>query len=72
VIRHRVGDVVVVHSIHVYPAPWLLAGCATYRYRYLSNPRGVDWSGFLALAEDIPLLSRGVARVDPTVRTLLP
>lgn len=72
VIEHR-GEVVTVQEAHTYPTPWLLAGSVSLRYRYTSNPRGIDWSGFVSCDEETPrLLSRGVARVDLNIRSLLP
>lgn len=63
---------VVVHSLTVYPMPLRGAGSVSYRYRHLSNPRGIDWSGFLDWDVEVTLVSRGVCRVDDTIRTLLP
>lgn len=59
---------VIVHWLHRYDGGELVV-----RYRYLSNPRGIDWSTFVHADEPgLKLLSRGVAHVDESLRTLLP
>lgn len=59
---------VVVHDMHAYDT-----GDLSIRFRYLSNPRGIDWRGFVpADKSGIRLASRGVARVDQDIRSLLP
>lgn len=61
-------DAVTVHAVRHFPGKG-----ASIRYRYTSNPRGIDWSGWLSLTSpDWMLLSRGVAAVDPELRSLLP
>lgn len=61
-------DLVVVHSVHLYEN-----GAASIRYRYLSNPRGIDWSGYVAPFDpDVRVVSRGVCRVDHNTRSMLP
>lgn len=61
-------DRVVIHDIHAYDT-----GDLSIRFRYLSNPRGIDWSGFVGADKGgIRLVSRGVARVDEHIRSLLP
>lgn len=63
----------VVHDVRIYPTPWRGAGSASVRYRPLSNPRAVDWSGFMEETDpDVRLVSRGVCRVDAHIRSLLP
>ena len=64
---HRIVERMVVHSVHYYPG-----GSASVRARYLSNPRGVDWRIFIDVNEPPMLVSRGVAAVDPSARSLLP
>ena len=64
----REVDRVVVHGVHAYPN-----GALSIRFRYLSNPRGIDWSGFIEAGEpQVRVVSRGVCRVDAATRTLLP
>lgn len=59
---------VVVHSVHRYDT-----GALSLRYRFASNPRGIDWSGFVASDErNLRLLSRGVCAVDANTRSLIP
>lgn len=66
VILH-LGDTMTVHYIHRYPQ-----GSASLRARFTSNPAGVDWSLFIGEEEEVPLVARGVAALDPRIRTLLP
>lgn len=56
----------VMHSVHRYED-----GSVATRWRYESNPRGVDWRGFLASDEEVTLVERG-RPVDENVRSLLP
>lgn len=64
----RAPDLMTVHSVHRYPT-----GELSLRARYTRNPRGIDWSVFVeADGSGVRVVSRGVARVDPGVRTLLP
>lgn len=59
---------ITVHSVHRYPT-----GDLSIRYRYTENPRGIDWSGFIDREDpDVRLLSRGVAAVDLSTRSMLP
>ena len=63
----RTPATVTVHDVHTDGT-----GGLSIRFRYTSNPRGVDWSGFIAADEtDVVILSRGVARVDVNARSLL-
>ena len=63
----RTPEVVTVHDVHAYST-----GDLSIRFRYTSNPRGIDWSGFIAADEaDVVILSRGVARVDVNTRSML-
>lgn len=65
---NRQTEVVTIHHVHLYDT-----GAASVRYRFTSNPRGIDWSGFVEADDpDMRLLSRGVARVDSSTRSLLP
>lgn len=65
---NRVPEVVTVHHVYAYPD-----GALFIRFRFTSNPRGIDWSGFVTPDETgIRLLSRGVAAVDSNIRSLLP
>ena len=72
IIRYPVGidrtpATVTVHDVHTYDT-----GGLSIRYRYTSNPRGIDWSGYIAADDaDVAILSRGVARVDVNARSLL-
>lgn len=60
-------DIVTIHHVHTYAT-----GDLSIRYRYTSNPRGIDWSGFIAVTETgLRLLSRGVAQVHSEIRSLL-
>ena len=61
-------DRVVVHGVNAYPS-----GALSIRFRYLSNPRGIDWSGFIEASEpQVRVVSRGVCRVDASTRNMLP
>lgn len=65
---NNVPEIVTVHSVHRYDT-----GALSIRFRFTSNPRGVDWSGYVAPdGDDIRLLSRGVAHVDHATRSMLP
>lgn len=66
VILH-VGEAMTVHEFWPHPD-----GSASLRARYTCNPRGIDWRCFVEADVQVPLLSRGVARVDGLVRSLLP
>lgn len=60
-------DTVVVLDVHTHDS-----GDLSIRYRFLSNPRGIAWKGFIARDEqDVRVISRGVARVDG-IRPLIP
>ena len=62
----RTPETVVVHSVHTYDT-----GDISIRYRYASNPRGVDWSGFISRNEqETRLVARGIAHVDPNTRSM--
>ena len=61
-------EIVTVHSVHRYDT-----GALSVRFRFTTNPRGIDWSGYIAPdGNGIRLLSRGVACVDHATRSLLP
>ena len=61
-------DAVTVHAVHRYDD-----GSLSLRYSYTSNPRGVDWRGFVAHDDpDVRVLSRGVAAVRSEIHSLLP
>ena len=63
----RTPETIVVHSVHTYDT-----GDISIRYRYASNPRGVDWSGFIAHDEhETTLVARGIAHVDSNTRSML-
>lgn len=65
---HNVPEIVTVHGVHAYDD-----GSLSIRFRFTSNPRGIDWSGHIAPdAADVSLLSRGVAHVDARIRSMLP
>lgn len=65
---NREVERVVVHSVHRYDT-----GALSLRYRFASNPRGIDWSGFIDADErNLRLLSRGVCAVDANTRSLIP
>lgn len=65
---NNIPEIVTVHRVHRYDN-----GALSIRYRFTSNPRGIDWSGYVAPDENgIRLLSRGVAYVDHATRSLLP
>ena len=64
---YRTLETIVVHSIHTYAT-----GDLSIRYRYACNPRGVDWSGFIAHDEqETRLVARGIAHVDHNTRSML-
>lgn len=64
---NRLPEVVTIHSVHTYDS-----GDLSVRFRFTSNPRGIDWSGFIAAGDpDLHLLSRGVAAVDDQTRSML-
>lgn len=63
----RTLETIVVHSVHTYDT-----GDISIRYRYASNPRGVDWSGFISHDEqETRLVARGIAHVDLNTRSML-
>lgn len=63
----RTHETIVIHDIYIYNT-----GDVSIRYRYASNPRGIDWSGFVSHDEaETRLVARGIARVDPHIRSLL-
>lgn len=60
-------DVITVHDVHTYPT-----GDISIRYSFTSNPHGIDWSGFIDRDDpDVRVISRGVAAVRTTIRSLL-
>ena len=64
---HRIPEAVCIHSVHVYEA-----GDMSIRYRFASNPRGVDWSGFVAHDDTtVRVIARGIAHVDEHTRSML-
>lgn len=63
----RTPETVVIHSIHTYDT-----GDVSIRYRYASNPRGVDWTGFITHDEQsLKLVARGIAHIDLNTRSML-
>lgn len=63
----REPEQVTVHSVHRYDT-----GDLSIRFRYTENPRGVDWSGFIAADEsELRLDARGVARIDTNTRSMM-
>lgn len=65
---HREIETVTIHAIHIHDD-----GALSVRFRYTSNPRGIDWSGFIPADENaLVLVARGVAQVDNGIRSLLP
>lgn len=64
----REEEIVTVHDVLVYPT-----GDVSIRYSFTSNPRGIDWSGFIDRDDPgVRVISRGVAAARTTVRSLLP
>ena len=60
-------DVVTVQATRL-----LASGNIAIRYRFTSNPSGIDWQGVVRPGDpDVRVLSRGVARVDAMTRSLL-
>lgn len=65
---NREPEIVTLHGVFAYPN-----GSLSIRYRFTSNPRGIDWSGFVEAGDQgVRLLSRGVASVDIHARSFLP
>lgn len=65
---NRRPEVVTIHYVHQYGT-----GDLSVRFSFTSNPRGIDWSGFIERDDpDLKLLSRGVAAVRSHARSLLP
>ena len=63
----RIPEAVCIHSVHTYET-----GDMSIRYRFASNPRGVDWSGFVAHDDaSVRVIARGIAHVDEHTRSML-
>lgn len=62
----RTPEEVVVQSVHHHGTRDV-----SIRFRYAENPRGIDWSGFIAKDETVELLAR-VGFADQHTRSLLP
>lgn len=60
-------DEIVLHGVHRYDN-----GSYSIRYRFASNPRGIDWQGFIDADDpDVKIVRRGET-VDANIRSLLP
>lgn len=65
---NNVPEIVTIHDTRAHDN-----GTLSIRYRFTSNPRGVDWRGCISRdAAGVELLSRGVARIDTDTRSLIP
>jgi hypothetical protein len=73
IIAYPVGMRREIERVTVQETRLLVSGVLAIRYRYTSNPQGIDWQGTIKPGDpDVRVLSRGVARVDSDVRSLVP